>query len=77
MREIRMLRAMRRELETGLRWLLHGHERGNPAATAKELPTDYRASSRPYRGRNVDDENATVSLAKIIRPMLPPVGSVA
>src|SRR5262245_35616382 len=28
-REIRMLRAMRRELETGLRWLLHGHEEGN------------------------------------------------
>src|SRR5262245_38793833 len=24
-----MLRAMRRELETGLRWLLHGHEEGN------------------------------------------------
>ena len=30
MREIRMLRAMRRGLETGLRWLLHGHEGGNP-----------------------------------------------
>jgi hypothetical protein len=29
-REIRMLRAMRRGLETGLRWLLHGHEGGNP-----------------------------------------------
>lgn len=27
MRQIRMLRAMRRELETGLRPLLHGHER--------------------------------------------------
>jgi streptomycin 6-kinase len=27
-------------------------------------------------GSNVDDENATVRLAKIIRPMLPPVGSV-
>ena len=29
MRQIRMLRAMRRELETGLRRLLHGHEGGN------------------------------------------------
>jgi hypothetical protein len=29
-REIRMLRAMRRGLETGLRSLLHGHEGGNP-----------------------------------------------
>ena len=30
MRQIRMLRAMRRELETGLRLLLHGHAGGNP-----------------------------------------------
>ena len=30
MRQIRMLRAMRRELETGLRCLLHGHAGGNP-----------------------------------------------
>jgi hypothetical protein len=29
-REIRPLRAMRRELETELRWALTGHERGNP-----------------------------------------------
>ena len=29
-REIRMLRAMWREPETGLRRLLHGHEGGNP-----------------------------------------------
>jgi hypothetical protein len=29
-RQIRMLRAMRRELETGLRRLLHGHAGGNP-----------------------------------------------
>jgi hypothetical protein len=47
-RQIRMLRARRRELETGLRRLPHGHE-GKTPATAKELPTDYRASSRPYR----------------------------
>ena len=49
MRQIRMLRAMWRGLETGLRRLLHGHARGNPD-TAKELPTDNRASSRPYQG---------------------------
>ena len=30
MRQIRMLRAKRRELETGLRQLLHGHEGENP-----------------------------------------------
>jgi hypothetical protein len=47
-RQIRMLRAMWRELETGLRRLPHGHGRGNPE-TAKESPTDYRASSRPYQ----------------------------
>jgi hypothetical protein len=29
-RQIRMLRAMRRELETGLRRLLNGHAGGNP-----------------------------------------------
>src|SRR6267378_6762615 len=29
-RQIRMLRARRRELETGLRRLLHGHAGGNP-----------------------------------------------
>jgi len=29
-REIRMLRAMRRELETELRLFLLGHDRGNP-----------------------------------------------
>ena len=30
MRQIRMLRAMWRELETGLRQLLNGHDGGNP-----------------------------------------------
>jgi hypothetical protein len=43
-----MLRAMRRELETGLRQLPHGRE-GETLETAKELPKHYRASSRPYR----------------------------
>jgi hypothetical protein len=49
-RQIRMLRAMWRELETGLRRLPHGHGRGNPE-TATDSPTDYRASSRPYQPR--------------------------
>ena len=52
MRQIRMLRAMWRELEKGLRRLLNGHAGGNPD-TAKELPTGYRASSRPYRPASV------------------------
>jgi hypothetical protein len=43
-REIRMLRAMWRELETGLRRLLHGHEGGNPGhsqGAAYELPRQF------------------------------------
>ena len=47
-RQIRMLRAMWRELETGLRHLLPGHE-GETPDTAKESPKNYRASSRPYQ----------------------------
>ena len=39
-----MLRAMRRELETGLRRLLHGH-----ADMAKEPYTDNRASADPTK----------------------------
>ena len=41
MRQIRMLRAMWRELETGLRTLLLGHEEGNlghSQGVAYELP---------------------------------------
>jgi hypothetical protein len=43
-RQIRMLRAMRRELETGLRPLLHGHAGGNPGygqGVAYELPRQF------------------------------------
>ena len=36
MRQIRMLRAMRRELETALRILLTGHEGGNPGYSQGE-----------------------------------------
>jgi len=35
-RQIRMLRAMRRELETALRILLTGHEGGNPGYSQGE-----------------------------------------
>jgi hypothetical protein len=42
-----MLRAMRRELETGYGGSYTG-TKGETLETAKELPTDYRASSRPY-----------------------------
>ena len=44
MREIRMLRAMRRELETGLRQLLRGHAGGNARygqGAAYELPRQF------------------------------------
>ena len=48
MREIRMLRAMWRELETGPRWALLGHEGGNPGYGQGCILTGNRASSRPY-----------------------------
>ena len=44
MRQIRMLRAMWRELETGLRQLLNGHAGGNPGhgqGAAYELPRQF------------------------------------
>ena len=47
MREIRMLRAMWRELETGPRWALLGHEGGNPGYGQGCILTGNRASSRP------------------------------
>ncbi len=45
MREIRMLRAMWRGLETGLRTTLHGHERGNPGYGQGESYRSPRQSS--------------------------------
>ena len=56
MRQIRMLRAMRRELETGLRRPYTGTQ-GETPDTAKEPPTDYRASSRPYQASGQFDRN--------------------
>ena len=49
MRQIRMLRAMRRGLETDYGDFYTGTQ-GETPDTAKELPTNYRASSRPYQG---------------------------
>ncbi len=50
MREIRMLRARWRGLETESRLGLHGHERGNPGYRQGHDLTDHRASPRPYQG---------------------------
>jgi prophage maintenance system killer protein len=44
-----MLRSMWRELETGPRSTLAGHEGGNPGYRQANSLTGYRASSRPYQ----------------------------
>ena len=48
MREIFMLRARWRELETEPRTRLNGHEGGNPGYSQASVLTGHRASSRPY-----------------------------
>ena len=48
MRQIRMLRAMRRGLETDYGDFYTGTQ-GETPDTAKRLPTDRRASPRPYQ----------------------------
>ena len=48
MREIFMLRARWRELETEPRTLPDGHEGGNPGYSQARVLTGHRASSRPY-----------------------------
>ena len=61
MRQIRMLRAMWRELETGLRTLLTGHEEGNlghSQGVAYELPRQFPTlppleSACSFRGGNM------------------------
>jgi hypothetical protein len=50
-REIQMLRAIWRELETELRNDLYGHEWGNPGYIQGRVLVSYRASSRPYQGK--------------------------
>jgi len=47
-REILMLRAKWRELETELRTGLNGHEGGNPGYSQADILMGHRASSRPY-----------------------------
>ena len=44
-----MLRVRWRELETGSRTSLLGHERGNPGHRQGLVLIDYRACSRPYQ----------------------------
>jgi hypothetical protein len=48
-REIRMLRAMWRALETGPRQVLNGHEGGNPGYKPRMSLRANRASARPYQ----------------------------
>ena len=48
MREIRLLRSNGRELETGPRQTLHGHEAGNGGYSQGDAYR-HRASSRPYQ----------------------------
>ncbi len=67
MREIRMLRAMWRELETGLRSTLLGHAGGNPGYSQGTDLTGYRASSRPYRGTGLSTQNNADRSAKLDR----------
>ena len=58
-RQIRMLRAMRRELETGLRRLLNGHAGGNPGhgqGAAYGLPRQFPTLPvSPDRDADVED----------------------
>ena len=49
MREIRMLRAMWRALETGPRQVLNGHEGGNPGYKPRMSLRANRTSARPYQ----------------------------
>ena len=66
-REIRMLRAMRRELETGLRWLLHGHEEGNlgySQGAAYGLPRQFPTLPRlSPKARNPSAATRSLSIA--------------
>ena len=61
MRQIRMLRAMWRELETGLRRLLHGHEGGNPGhsqGAAYGLPRQF--PTLPGTGTALEQNDACI-----------------
>src|SRR5712692_3606790 len=78
-RQIRMLRAMRRELETGLRCLLHGHAGGNPGhgqgatyGLPRQFPTLPGGVDRADRqGLGVADLVGVVSAGTPTRPPPP------
>ena len=55
MREICMLRARRRGLETESRATLNGHEGGDPGYGLGKDLMGHRASPRPYRDKVVVD----------------------
>ena len=62
MRQIRMLRAMRRELETALRILLTGHEGGNPGYSQGEsygLPR--QLSTLPLKAQSLNEAYRKIS----------------
>ena len=54
MKEIFMLRARWRELETEPRTRLNGHEGGQPRIQPSQVLMGHRASSRPYDRVNRD-----------------------
>ncbi len=57
MREIRMLRVMWRELETGSRSSLAGHEGGNPGY---RQGTFYRVTAPALDPTNLDDQDLPI-----------------
>jgi hypothetical protein len=59
-REIRMLRARWRELETEPRTRLNGHAGGNPGHSQARVLTGHRASSRPYPDLNAAASRQTL-----------------
>jgi hypothetical protein len=66
-RQIRMLRAMRRKLETRTTASSHGHA-GETPDTAKERPTGPRAGSRPYQRLLVNEADAIGEIVVVPQP---------
>ena len=67
MREIRTLRARRRELETEPRTGLNGHAGGNPGYSQASVLTGHRASSRPYQAFRPTNRFSQFQIAKPAR----------
>lgn len=68
MRQIRILRAMRRELETGLRLLPHGHAGGNPGhgqGAAYGLPRQFPTLPTGHR---VGGERSAIWGKSVVQP---------